>query len=145
MSFLKPDFDYNPLNVMYEPPDQQEVSPSKIYESKSILQNDIKQFCKDITDYELYRFYGNSSISFRTNTNVFDSVAFLEKFNDAFIFSLKKNFPEISPESIQEIQENAENFQNSVAKTLKYSNVENKYLLALSLGIIESMLEYENY
>lgn len=145
MSYLKPDFDYDPLSLMTSPPNQQEIAPSKSYVSKTSLQESLKEFAKDLSDYTIHRFYGNTSLSFRTNTNVFDSVAFLEKFNDAFIFSLKKNFPEISQKEIQEIQEKAKDLQNSVAEILKCSNVENKYLLALSIGILESMLDYENY
>lgn len=145
MSYLQPDYDYDPLSMMTSPVERDEPIPSKIYQSKNDLIQSIKQFAKDVPDFNLHRFYGNTSIAFRTNTNVFDSVSFFKKFCDAYLFSLKKTFPNISQEQIQELQEKLQETQNLVAETLNCSNIENKYLLALSLGILESMLDYENY
>jgi hypothetical protein len=81
----------------------------------------------------------------KTNTNVFDSVAFFQKLSDGFIHSLKTNFTEISPEKIEEIEESLSQTQNLLAESLKSSNVENKYLLFLALGLTEGMLAFENY
>lgn len=145
MSYLKPDYNYNPLERMTVPEDRSEPSPSKIYETKTILLDSLKNFSKDIPDFNLHHFYGNTCIAFRTNTNIFDSIAFYKKFSDAFLFSIKKTFPNISQEQLDELQTKVNDVQNSLAEILNSSNVENKFLLPLSLGILESMLDYENY
>jgi len=145
MSFLKPDYDYDPLQQMYSPPEGEDFAPSKIFVSKTDLSKIIREFCKDVPDVALHRFFGNVSISMRTNTNVFDSVAFFQKFSDGFIHSLKTNFKEISSEKIEEIEESLSQTQNLLAESLNSSNVENKYLLFLALGLTEGMLAFENY
>lgn len=144
MSFLVPDYDYDPLERMTSPVNG-EIAPSKENFDKKELIDSIKNYSKTLSDFNIHHFYGTTNLSFRTNTNVFDSVAFFKKFSDAFFFSLKKTFPNISEKELLELQEKIKELQNLLAETLKYSNVENKYLLALSLGILESMLDYENY
>ena len=145
MSFLKPDYDYDPLQKMYSPPEGEDVAPSKIFVTKTELSKTIREFCKDVPEATLHRFYGNVSLSMRTNTNVFDSVAFFQKFSDSFLHSLKVNFKEIPPDKIEEIEESLSQTQNLLAEYLKSSNVENKYLLFLALGLTEGMLAFENY
>ena len=145
MSFLKPDYDYDPLHQMYSPPEGEDYAPSKIFVSKTELSKTIREFCKDVPEASLHRFFGNVALSMKTNTNVFDSVAFFQKLSDGFIHSLKTNFKEISPEKIEEIEESLSQTQNLLAESLKSSNVENKYLLFLALGLTEGMLAFENY
>ena len=145
MSFLKPDYDYDPLQQMYSPPEGEDYAPSKIFVSKTELSKIIREFCKDVPEASLHRFFGNVALSMKTNTNVFDSVAFFQKLSDGFIHSLKTNFTEISPEKIEEIEESLSQTQNLLAESLKSSNVENKYLLFLALGLTEGMLAFENY
>ena len=145
MSFLKPDYDYDPLQKMYSPPEGEDIAPSKIFVSKTELSKTIRDFSKDVPEAALHRFYGNVAMSMKTNTNVFDSVAFFQKFSDGYMHSLKTNFKEIPPEKLEEIQESLNQTQNLLAETLKSSNVENKYLLFLALGLTEGMLAFENY
>lgn len=145
MSYLKPDYDYDPLQKMYNPPEEEDVAPSKIFVSKTHLSQNIKSFCKDVPDANLCQFYGNVALSLKTNTNIFDSVAFFEKFLDGFIFSLKTNFKEISPEKWKELEESLDNSKKLLAEILRNGNVENKYLMFLALGLTEGMLAFENY
>lgn len=145
MSYIKPDYDYNPLDRMLTPREDETVSPSKIYEAKTSLIDVLKQFSKEIPENDLYHFYRNTSISFRTSVNVLDSVSFYKKFIDSYIFSIKKTFPELSVEKLKILEEKMLELQKFVAEILKDSNVQNKYLLAMSLGILESLLDYENY
>lgn len=145
MSYLKPDYDYDPLYKMYSPPEGEDFAPSKIFVSKTELSKIIRDFCKDVPEVALHRFYGNVALAMKTNTNVFDSVAFFQKFSDGFIHSLKTNFKEIPSEKIEEIEESLNQTQNLLAESLKSSNVENKYLLFLALGLTEGMLAFENY
>lgn len=145
MSFLKPDYDYDPLQKMYSPPEGEDIAPSKIFVTKTELSKTIREFAKDVPEAALHRFYGNVAMSMKTNTNVFDSVAFFQKFTDGYIHSLKTNFKEIPPEKLEEIEESLNHTQILLAETLKSSNVENKYLLFLALGLTEGMLAFENY
>lgn len=145
MSFLKPDFDYDPLQHMYSPPEGEEVAPSKIFVSKTELSKNIREFCKDVPDASLNRFSTNVAASMRVNTNVFDTVAFYKKFSDGLLHSLKINFKELPPEKLEEIEESLKQTQILLAESLKSGNVENKYLLFLALGLTEGMLAFENY
>jgi hypothetical protein len=130
---------------MYSPPEGEDYAPSKIFVSKTDLSKIIRNFCKDVPDVALHRFSENVAASMRLNTNVFDSVAFYKKFSDAFSHSLKTTFRELSPEKIEEIEESLNQTQILLAESLKSSNVENKYLLFLALGLTEGMLAFENY
>jgi hypothetical protein len=145
MSFLKPDYDYDPMQSMYNPPEGEDVAPSKIFVSKTDLSKNIREFCKDVPDAALHRFSTNVSASMRLNTNVFDTVAFYKKFSDGLLHTLKINFNELPPEKIEEIEESLNHTQILLAESLKSSNVENKYLLFLALGLTEGMLAFENY
>jgi hypothetical protein len=145
MSFLTPDYDYDPLQKMYNPPEGEEVAPSKIFVSKTDLSKNIREFCKDVPDAALHRFATNVAASMRLNTNVFDTVAFYKKFSDGLLHTLKTNFKELPPEKIEEIEESLSHTQILLAESLKSSNVENKYLLFLALGLTEGMLAFENY
>lgn len=145
MSFLKPDYDYDPLQKMYSPPEGEDYAPSKIFVSKTDLSKNIREFCKDVPDAALSRFSTNVAASMRINTNVFDTVAFYKKFSDGLIHTIKTNFKELSPEKVAEIEESLNQTQILLAESLKSSNVENKYLLFLALGLTEGMLAFENY
>jgi hypothetical protein len=145
MSFLTPDYDYDPLQKMYNPPEGEEVAPSKIFVSKTDLSKNIREFCKDVPDAALHRFATNVAASMRLNTNVFDTVAFYKKFSDGLLHTLKTNFKELPPEKLAEIEESLNHTQILLAESLKSSNVENKYLLFLVLGLTEGMLAFENY
>lgn len=145
MSYMKPDYDYDPLEGMYGQPQNAEASPSKIIANKNNLVSAIKTFQTEVVDAEIHRFCGTTALSFKTSVNVFDSVSFFKKFSDAYLFSVKKNFPEMKDTTFIELTEMFENLEKYLAENLKSSNVENKYLLALSLGMLEGMLNYENY
>ena len=47
MSYLQPDYDYDPLSMMTNPVDRDEPTPSKIYQSKNDLIQAIKQFADE--------------------------------------------------------------------------------------------------
>lgn len=146
MSFLKPDYDYVPLQQLYGSSDiKEEIAPSKIFYSKTELSKSIENFCKEVSDAALTRFYSNVHLSVKTNTNVFDSVAFYKKFSDAFFYSLKTNFSHLSEDKLKEIEESFENTKKILDESLKGCNVENKFLLFLSLGLVNGMLGFENY
>jgi hypothetical protein len=145
MSFLTPDYDYDPLQKMYNPPEGEDVAPSKIFMSKTELSKNIRVFYKDVPDAAMSRFAANVAASMRVNTNVFDTVAFFKKMSDGLLHSLKMNFKELPPEKLEEIEESLKQTQILLAKSLKNGNVENKYLLFLALGLTEGMLAFENY
>lgn len=145
MSYFKPDYNYDPLQSMTSLADGKDPSPSKMHAVKSDLTNAIKLFSKELTDAELHRFYGTTSLATRTNVNVFDSVAFFKKFSDAYMFTIKKTFPELSETVKDELIESTDLLHNLLAQSLNSANVENKYLLILLLGMLEGMLNYENY
>lgn len=145
MSFLTPDYDYDPLQKMYSPPEGEDYAPSKIFISKTELSKNIREFCRDVPEVSLHRFSENVAASMRLNTNIFDSVAFYKKLSDGFLHSLKTTFKELPPEKIEEIEQSLNQTQSLLAESLKSSNVENKYLLFLALGLTEGMLAFENY
>jgi hypothetical protein len=144
MSHLKPDFDYIPPVNVENSGNSDTTTPSTLL-SKYGLQSSIKEFANGIVDADMSRFYTNTSLYFKTNTNVFDSVGFFKKFSDSYIFTLKKNFSDIPPEKLEKLQEKLDFIEKYIAEILKNSNVENKFLLTLSLGMLEGMLNYENY
>lgn len=145
MSYIKPDYDYDPLQKMYSSPDGDDSVLVEVGASKTQLIETLRRFTKNIDDSSLHRFYGNVALSMRTNTNVFDSVAFFEKLSDGFLHTIKKTFPEMPESQLEELKKSFEELNKQLAEILKSCNVENKYLLLLVLGLSEGMLSYENY
>jgi hypothetical protein len=143
MSYFKPDYDYDPLNSTVVP-DLEEKVP-QFLESKQDLYRTLRQFISEIPDSQMIGFGKATSLSFKTNTNVFDSIAFFKKFCDAYLFSIKKTFPHLSEKDVVELEENFQQLQENLDNLLKSSNVENKYLLPLLLGALAGILDYENY
>jgi hypothetical protein len=143
MSYFKPDYDYDPLNIM-SVPEEGQVAP-KLLQAKQELLQCLKNFLSEIPDANLVHFSKSTNLTFRTNTNVFDSITFFRKFCDAFFFSYKKTFPHISENELNELREKFEEIQKYIDKISKHSNVENKYLLALIVGMLMGVLDYEHY
>ena len=147
MSYLKPDYNYVPPQAMYIESEEEKKTvrvPTGTV-TKEELRDALKDYANTIEDIELYRYYGHTSLAFRTNINVFDSVSYFKKFTDGFLSSLKKNFPELNPESLIVFEKSLIQIEKIIADLLKDGNVENKFLLALTLGMLEGMLNYENY
>lgn len=145
MSFLKPDFDYKPSENLFSTHETKEYEPQEKIFTGSDLAPFIAIFSKQLEDENLYRFYTNVCINFKTSVNVADSESFLEKFLSAFLFSIKKTFPDMNSDAVNELEEKIKELNKSLAKSLKNVNVENKYLLPLTLGLIEAMLSYKSY
>lgn len=143
MSYFTPDYDYDPLNSTVIP-EQDEKIP-QFLESKQDLYRQLRQFISEIPDSQMVGFGKATNMSFRTNTNVFDSIAFFKKFCDAYLFSVKKTFPHLSEKDVFELEENFKKLQENLDNLLKSANVENKYLLPLLLGALTGILDYENY
>ncbi len=145
MSFFKPDFDYKPTDSLYTAHQPKEYKPLEKMFSGSDLVPFINIFAKQLDDEDLYRFYANICLSFKTSVNVCDSESFLVKFLEAFMFTIRKTFPDMESSDIDELTEKINQLNKTLAKHLKSGNVENKYLLPLALGLIEAMLSYESY
>lgn len=145
MSFLKPDFNYKPSENLFSTHETKEYEPQEKVFTGSDLAPFIAVFSKQLDDESLFRFYTNVCISFKTSVNVSDSESFLVKFLEAFLFSIKKTFPDMDSDSLNNLEEKINQLNKSLAKSLKNVNVENKYLLPLTLGLIEAMLSYKSY
>lgn len=143
MSYFKPDFDYNPYNRT-DIPDEGEIKP-RLLEAKQQLFLALRECVKEIPDANMVHFAKATHLTFRTSTNVFDSIAFLNKFSDVFYFSIKKTFPHASENELEELKTNFQQIEKSIDKISKSGNVENKYLLPLLLGMLSGILDYENY
>ena len=147
MSIIVPDYDYVPATDMFA---SEEVKKERIPVSEQHINKDelvyaLKNFADGITDLSLYRFYANALLASKTSTNVFDSIGFFTKFSRGFLASIKINFPDISPSDIEKLEKSLKETEKIVDSLLRSGNVENKFLLALVLGMVEGMLHYENY
>lgn len=145
MSFLVPDYDYDPQNTAFMDDEKVVTREPTGSLSKEELSKSVREYANSITDANLHRFYGHTAVGMRNTVNPFDSVSFFKKFCVGYIASLRKTFPEINSEQINELQKLLEQIEKIVAVLLKSGNVENKYLLTLTLGMLEGMLDYENY
>ena len=146
MSYLKPDYNYKPSSLFSDKKDAQKLEISETnYKNKKDLIKSLHDFVDTIDHEELLQFYNNTVIAVKTNINVLDSVSFLKKFNDAYVASVKKTFPDLSSEKLLELEEMLNSLEKYVAELLKSTNVENKFLIPLSLGILHGLLNYENY
>jgi hypothetical protein len=145
MSFFKPDFDYKPSESLFTNHESKKYQPLEKIFSGSDLTPFVSIFAKQLDDEDLYRFYTNICLSFKTSVNVSDSESFLVKFLEAFLFTIQKTFPDMEPSDFDELKEKIYQLNKTLAKILKSGNVENKYLLPLALGLIEAMLSYKSY
>jgi hypothetical protein len=144
MSYFKPDFDYEPHRDQSKTQNLDEIKP-RFLEVKQDLFYALRECVKEIPDADLIHFAKATNLTFRTSTNVFDSVAFFRKFCDSYFFSIKKTFPNSSEADLDELKTKFQEIEKSIEKISKSGNVENKYLLPLLLGMLSGIVDYENY
>jgi hypothetical protein len=148
MSLLKPDIEYDPSKRidMYIPTRNTAIVPeiekTATVSSRDELHLHLLQFANNFTDAEILRFYKLSSMTFKTSVNVLDSISFLEKFSVLYIGALRKEFPS---KDFSDIEKSLLTIKESIAEILKHDNVENKFIIPMMLGMIEGLLNYENY
>jgi len=147
MSNLVPDFFYDPYknNLISSKPENDEIIDHSIELSTDDLVKAIQEFSKQFQNSELKTFLTNTTLTFKTSAHVFDSVDFFTKFSQCFTASIKKTFPNLTENQLEELQTKLEEIEKILAKTLKGSNIENKLLLPLSLGILSGVLNYKSY
>lgn len=143
MSYFRPDFHYDPLNLPHIP-EEGEIKP-RLLEAKHQLFYALRECIKEIPDANMVHFSKATNLTFRTNTNVFDTIAFFRKFSDALFFSVKKTFPETSEKDLEELRTKFQEIEKTIEKISNSGNVENKYLFPLLLGMLSGILDYENY
>jgi len=148
MSLIRPDMDYDPSSRrdIYYSAQSNTINDERKAElptvGKDELIRNIKLYLNNYTDAEFIRFYKLSNISTATSLNVLDSVSFIEKFGALYVGTLKKTFKDLD---VSKIEESLSDIRKTLAESLKHDNVENVYLLPLILGILEALLNYENY
>lgn len=148
MSLLKPDIDYDPSKRidMYIPTKNTAITPEVeqivAVTSKDEFHSHLLKFVNNYTDVDIMRFYKLSSMTFKTSVNVLDSVSFLEKFSVLYIGALRKEFP---TKDFSDIEKSLLTIKESIAEILKHDNVENKFIVPMMLGMLEGLLNYENY
>lgn len=143
MSYFKPDYEYEQWNLPTVP--EEGESKPRLLEAKHNLFQSLRDCVKEIPDASMVHFSKATNLTFRTNTNVFDSNAFLKKFSEAYSFSIKKTFPNAQTTDLEKLQNDFQEILKTVDKISKECNVENKYLFPLLLGMLSGILDYENY
>lgn len=148
MSFIKPDIMYDPKdrNDMYTRTTNNTIVPEipnkVITSTKEEVVNTLHLFSNSLEDMDFIRFYNISNVTFKTSINVLDSISFIERFLALYIGSLKKNFPS---KDFKEVEDSCELIKKQLDNILKHDNVENKFLIPMMIGILESLLNFENY
>ena len=148
MSFLKPDIDYDPSKRidMYVPTKNTAIAPDidQVVDVTSLdeFHSSLRRFINNYTDTDIQRFYKLSNVTFKTCINVLDSVSFFERFSALYIGALRKEFP---AKDFSDIEKSLSTIKEMIAEILKHDNVENKFITPMVLGMLEGLLNYENY
>ena len=138
---MKPDYDYQPSKFggkFVPPPPKADMD--QFIDTLQPLREAIRKLHDVIENTDLHRYRAVTSLLFKNNTNVFDSVAFLNKFNQAFTESIRRNFPDINSVTLDILSEKFVESEKHLTTVLKKTNVENRFLLVLVTAMLDSLL-----